>query len=908
MTKVSKNIILKNIIIFLCLALAYSSPVAQEYFDFSSESSSSNEGFENDKEIVKTPDSVEKEFEDAEDFRDPFFLMRGYREDSKYLLVPGTTIDGIRFNSYADSNTFIENYYRDSNFALEDVFGRITPDESKVECLHCHNGIEQISVNHKFSCQKCHLGNPRTRQLPKAHKGMVSNPSTMEHAPRFCGKCHAQHIEKVKNSLMGTANGIRNATRYAWGEKSDDSESLSEDFLQKKCLRCHVQSPSPRRAGDYRAEGCAACHMIYANDGNSLSRDRAIQRAQKVEMTLKPDRFSQKFANNSLFNKRGFPVLHKFTVAIPSVQCEHCHNNNGIGNEFEGLMGKPSRPQPHRLKIDAKKPLLYGREHEFLLPDIHREKNMHCVDCHGGEEIKGGASAKTMHDVVKVRCESCHGTHENAPAGKILTESDPKEKLLLKNNDLNPNLKGKIKVGDTIMVNSDGELFPHIKKEKEGWVLISKVTGDKHILPVLKNSSVPLGHSIKKHMATIECHACHARWSANEWGLHATKEQDLDINNWRNWSFSDPILQHILARPQEKWSLGMLDWSTAKTGPNDIQGKWKPGVWLNIFTETDWSTLILGKNERGKYSIFKPQHQYFITDNSDPSILNNNKTKISIASDGKPGLVMAPHTPHTIRRITRPCESCHGNSLAAGLGDTKKHTIQNAKQFLENADSQGLASSKFYIKQMQTESGEKIQTPLPYTKTRFLNSGEIKSLKHKTDRYKAYRYLDLRGKNFPRLLAREDFPYDDAHVANEEKFGSPEKDEELFYGDDQNRFTGNQKPENLDIEPTPKVVTIEPYDDSMTIDEHSSPILEFSKDLSKKQSTENKIPEVITPDKITGFEKLPEVLPVKKIPIEENSTVGADKPKSATQLLDKFINKHKETSEVDQPTATSKDP
>jgi hypothetical protein len=903
MIRIFKNIFSISAMIFIFLIAGYSNPIAQEYLDFSTEPFPSNKEFSDEKNIVKTPDSIEKEFADAEDFRDPFYLIRGYQADSKYLLVPGTTIDGIRFNSYADSNIFIENYYKDSNFAIEDVFGRIIPDESRVECLHCHNGIEQISQNHKFSCHKCHLGNPRTRQLPNAHKGMVSNPSTMEHAPRFCGKCHAQHIEKVKNSIMGTANGIRNATRYAWGENPEDNESPSEAFLQKKCLRCHIQSPAPRRPGDYRAEGCAACHMIYANDGTSLSRDRAIQRVQKIEMILKPDRFSQKFANNSLFNKRGYPVLHKFSVAIPSIQCEHCHNNNGIGNEFEGLLGKPARPKPHRLRVDAKQPLLYGREHDFLLPDIHREKNMHCVDCHGGEEIKGGGSAKTMHDVVKVRCESCHGTHENAPKGKILSEADPKAKILLKNNDLNPNLKGKIKVGDTILVNSDGEFFPHIKKEKEEWVLISKVTGDKHTLPILKNSPLPLGHSIKKHMSTMECHTCHARWSANEWGLHATKEQNIDINKWRDWSFSDPTLQHILTRPKEKWSLGMLDWSTAQAGTNEIKGKWKPGVWLNIFTETDWRTLILGKNDRGKYSVFKPQHQYFISDKSESSMPGNNSLKIPIASDGKPGLVMAPHTPHTIRRVTRPCEACHENSIAAGLGDTKRHAVKDAKQFLMNIDSQGLASSKFYIKQMQTESGEKIQTPLPYAKIRFLNPDEIKSLKQKSDRYKAFRYLDLRSKNLPRLLAREDFPYDDAHRANEEKFGAPIKDEELIFEDDQNRISTHKIPDTPLFEPTPEV-NIEPYDNSMTIDEHSSPILEFSKDLYKKSSTGTRVPEINSPDKSTRFENLPEILPETKSPQEMAPNENTVKPKSATQLLNKFINKNKESVEVDQSITT----
>ena len=74
------------------------------------------------KKLVVVPDSIEKEYIDAEDLRDPFFLMRGYRESSEYVLEPGTTIDGIKFNSYANAKVFIERHYRESNFAMNDVF------------------------------------------------------------------------------------------------------------------------------------------------------------------------------------------------------------------------------------------------------------------------------------------------------------------------------------------------------------------------------------------------------------------------------------------------------------------------------------------------------------------------------------------------------------------------------------------------------------------------------------------------------------------------------------------------------------------------------------------------------------------------------------------------------------------
>jgi hypothetical protein len=84
--------------------------------------------------------------------------------------------------------------------------------------------------------------------------------------------------------------------------------------------------------GDYRQSGCAACHVLYANDrepynsgpiakfgnrGQSITEDPAIP---KGEM--------------------GHPIEHKFTKAIPSSQCITCHvhNGNGFTNTYLGYM------------------------------------------------------------------------------------------------------------------------------------------------------------------------------------------------------------------------------------------------------------------------------------------------------------------------------------------------------------------------------------------------------------------------------------------------------------------------------------------------------------------------------------------------------------------------------------------
>ena len=811
------------------LALAWAIPqlMAQEGWPAPFEEETLNEqsssGF--GKDMVDVPPQGEKSTIDASDFRDPFFFLKRDGDKAKDILKPGTTVDGLRFNTYNDSEGFVDRYYKNSNFVLKDVFGRIELVNRERGCLRCHRGIEEISQNHKFSCVKCHSGNRRGKTVSQAHKGLVSNPSDLKYAPLYCGKCHEEQIDKVKNSLMTTARGVIEITREAWGEprlkqpkpkrkkgepptKNDPWSYTSpgkpvDDFLQKKCLRCHVQSPSPHRAGDYRATGCASCHMIYTNEGTSLTRDRAIQAAQKADPKYLRNRFKRSVASNSLNNRRAYPLLHKFTVAIPSVQCEHCHNYNGVGNEFEGLFGKPARPQTAQAKVEKDQSVLYGRSHEFLLPDIHREKGMHCIDCHGPDEVKADASRHpTQHDAVKIRCETCHGTNSRAPTGLELRAEDPRAEELIKKNQLNPNLMKKIKIGDTVMVDLQGQFQPHILLVDGKWILYSKVTGKEHKIPLLKfMKKRPYAHQILGHMKNTECSACHARWSANEWGMHVIQEDKMNPRQWQDWSLSDPTLQQRLRgfesnKALTKQPMGMLNWNSAVTTPNGPKGSWTKGIWSHVFSETGWSSLILGKNQRKRYTIMKPRYQYFLTRLSDENGRPTLRAKVPLSPSGKPGWVMTPHTPHTIRPTTRPCESCHESTLAAGLGESTLKYVEDGKPFLKELKRSNRILPQFQIKQMVSRNGWSLQNPMPKGKLRFMRSKEIKSLLKKSDRYRAYRYLDLRRAGQSRLLIRDEFPYDVKHQANEEKFGPPTEKETLYYYDlDQHRFFESQRPE-----------------------------------------------------------------------------------------------------------------
>jgi len=764
-----------------------------------------------EKDMVSIPPRGKKQFLDAGDFRDPFMLLRGGRVSAEKVLKPGVTVDGIQFNSYNDSDVFVERVYRGSHFRINDVFGNVDHLEGG-GCLYCHRGIERISKNHKFRCTKCHEGNRRRRTLPAAHKNLVANPSDLDHASKYCGKCHADQIEQVEQSNMATGKSMIEVTRYAWGAQEEGESLYSlrpkekegelflpspsegepvDAFLRTKCLRCHLQGEAPHRPGDYRAGGCAACHMIYSNDGHTLTQDRAIQSKVRKNKAEREGRFKRKFAANSLTNPRAYPVMHKFTTAVPSVQCEHCHNENGIGNEFEGLFSPATRPNQSFQKTGADKPVLYGTEHEFLLPDIHRERGMHCIDCHVATDLKGAPSGSGLHAGVEIRCEDCHGTTSKKPRETLLNESDPETKKLLASNSLNPNLKRKIKAGDTILLNSGDAPLTHIKKDKNKWILYSRVTGKKHVIPLLMEKKLIVAHKVALHMEAMECHACHARWSSGEWGMHVIREKSLDLPRWKEWNFSDPTLQGMLWNEGET-NTGMIDWLSAKWMGGKILSDTVPGIFLNLLAEKDWNTMILGKNQRGKYSIMKPRYQYFFTDYSEDSERPLKNTEVPITSNGKPGLILLPHTPHTIRTIVRPCESCHDSEITLGLGDPKRNTIVDSESFFSILKNKGAVPSNFQAKQVVTETGDPIQVTYPSHWTRFLNAEEIASIKNKSDAYKAFRYLDLKARRFPRLLAREEFPFDQRHIKNEKSAKQPKQEEEILFQINQNGFMARE--------------------------------------------------------------------------------------------------------------------
>jgi hypothetical protein len=84
--------------------------------------------------------------------------------------------------------------------------------------------------------------------------------------------------------------------------------------------------------GDYRASGCAACHIVYANDRDPFDSGPYAQYGNRG-LSINEDPTIKK-------NESGHPIQHKFTRSIPSSQCITCHvhNGNGFLNTYLGYM------------------------------------------------------------------------------------------------------------------------------------------------------------------------------------------------------------------------------------------------------------------------------------------------------------------------------------------------------------------------------------------------------------------------------------------------------------------------------------------------------------------------------------------------------------------------------------------
>ena len=156
-----------------------------------------------------------KKVDDISDFADARRFELPMKEVNGEMMK--VTPEGVPFAWNKPRKHALVKEYTENNFPVDKVFAGATKAVKGGACLSCHDGIEKISDTHDLACVQCHQGDDKAKDAEAAHKGMYPNPSDGKVVAKTCGtsNCHSDQLHKVETSLMATAAGEINATRYA---------------------------------------------------------------------------------------------------------------------------------------------------------------------------------------------------------------------------------------------------------------------------------------------------------------------------------------------------------------------------------------------------------------------------------------------------------------------------------------------------------------------------------------------------------------------------------------------------------------------------------------------------------------------------------------------------------------------
>lgn len=401
----------------------------------------------------------------------------------------------------------------------------------RLSCVDCHGGDDRTEAKDRAHVLPKLQPPGDERVLPQGYDlewQRFVNPSNLRVAKTVCGDCHEVLVDRVTKSLHATTCGHLGdgfyehglsksktpgysvfATQDADGEVPKGalratvqvpafSSSASKDAIathyadlpRKNCMQCHLWSEG--RAvrgrvgmdGDYRGEGCAACHVTYADDGRSRSADTSIDKREP-----------------------GHPLQHRFTTKIPTSTCTRCHYGDAsIGLSFRGLAqlvpGMPAGPEVAGTTDKLQNGQFYQQDPGRLPPDVHHQRGMHCIDCHTAADSMGDGNLwPQMDHAVEIECQSCHGTI--AATTELLT--------------------------------SRGRRVPNLFRDGDEFYLISKVTGRRHRVvqasAVVDPQSRDYNQAAAAAMTTahdkLECYACHAGWNVDFFGFHFDRNEQF---------------------------------------------------------------------------------------------------------------------------------------------------------------------------------------------------------------------------------------------------------------------------------------------------------------------------------------------------------------------------------------------
>lgn len=367
------------------------------------------------------------------------------------------------------------------------------------ECAGCHAAVEGIEPGHaSLSCAACHLGNRQTTEPRLAHVGLVRIPGNADDMDRTCGAagCHADLPHRFRNNIMSTLNGVVSVDRWVFGEQPTPTaltpvtklgHSPADTHLRNLCASCHLGNPKlePGPLTERsRGGGCNACHLHYS-DGARAS----LAALEELEP--------------------GRRFVHAALLVKPEpIACFGCHSRSGRVSlnlegwqEFEGDAG-----------TSALRTLEDGRVVRGGLADIHSERGMGCVDCHGSWEVMGDGTLPLHREAQStLQCTDCHLT--SAPVTRTLGELDAESARVAK-------LEGFAQPGRRYLTIARSGLGLINTFAADGGVFLTgKYSGRAVAIPA------PGAACTKGHRA-LACATCHEAWVPQCVACHTRFEAD----------------------------------------------------------------------------------------------------------------------------------------------------------------------------------------------------------------------------------------------------------------------------------------------------------------------------------------------------------------------------------------------
>ncbi len=491
-------------------------------------------------------------------------------------------------------------------------------------CLVCHHAVTGLGNAHRpdaVGCASCHGGDPFTLDKARAHAGMELIAGNLATAALRCGQpsCHPSIVPRVETSIMTTMSGIVGVDRVVFGEAIVQSgtgtarvqelgRTPAEAHLRQLCASCHLDRAKTAlgpNGEDARGGGCNACHLSY-----SPAAWDALRRYERQKNDGRPEA----------------PAVHpSVSLDIANQQCFGCHSRSGrISTSYEGwneVHEPPAAASDRARSLPSRyRTLPDGRVFEGVLPDIHQQRGLDCIDCHTATEVMGnGVAHARKRDQIRVACDDCH-----APAGTTLatvpaSQVDPESRKILAVRAWPAPAPGRF-----VRARSGEILVNVVVNASGGFELICKRTGEhRESKPTAAVCVEGRGH------ARLSCGSCHTAWAPRCPTCHTWFDGRAEGYDWiDDASTRGAWKEESGAFAASPPTLGVRRVDRGPGDRREVIDAFVPGMILTIDVPRQGS--------RPARTVFRRLY--------------------------------ARLEPHTTRREARSCESCHNDPVALGYG------------------------------------------------------------------------------------------------------------------------------------------------------------------------------------------------------------------------------------------------